>query len=161
VIVIHDRRIPGRGRANIDHLAIGPGGVTVIDTKSSRGQVQVTTTGILHRRELLLVNGRDRTRQLDAVERQIAVVARVLERRDVEGVGVLGALCYPYMRRPFLYYGRAREGLITVDDPRHVAKVANRAGVLSTGEIEELADTLARGFPPAVTFVEGTSQQTP
>ncbi len=35
VIVIHDRRIPRRGRANIDHLAIGPGGVTVIDTKGA------------------------------------------------------------------------------------------------------------------------------
>ena len=24
VLVLHDRRIPGRGRANIDHIAIGP-----------------------------------------------------------------------------------------------------------------------------------------
>ena len=28
VVVIHDRRIPRHGRANIDHIAIGPGGVT-------------------------------------------------------------------------------------------------------------------------------------
>jgi hypothetical protein len=61
VIVIHDRRIPGRGRANIDHLTVGRGGVTVIDTKSSRGDVQITTAGLFHRREQLLVNGRDRT----------------------------------------------------------------------------------------------------
>lgn len=62
VVMIHDRRIPGRGRANIDHLASGPGGVTVIDTKSSRGQVQLATVGVFNRREQLLVNGRDRTR---------------------------------------------------------------------------------------------------
>ena len=36
VIVLHDRRVRGRSRANIDHIAIGPTGVTVIDTKSSR-----------------------------------------------------------------------------------------------------------------------------
>jgi Nuclease-related domain len=149
VIVIHDRRIPGRGRANIDHLAVGPGGVTVIDTKSSRGEVHITTAGVLHRREQLLVNGRDRTSQLDSVERQIAAVTRVLDRQGVAGVSVLGALCYPYMRRGWLHYSRARDGLITVDDPRHIAKVANRPGPISPGEIEQLAGALMRSFPAA------------
>jgi Nuclease-related domain len=81
-IVMHDRRVPGRGRANIDHIAIGPGGVTVIDAKSSRGRVQLATVGILNRREQLLVNGRDRTSQLDALERQIARVVDALDRHD-------------------------------------------------------------------------------
>jgi Nuclease-related domain len=71
VIVLHDRRIGGRSRANIDHVAIGPNGVTVIDTKSSRGRVQLATAGIINRREQLLVNGRDRTRQLDSLQRQM------------------------------------------------------------------------------------------
>jgi hypothetical protein len=66
IIVLHDRRIPGHGRANIDHIAIGPGGITVIDTKSTRGQVQLRTIGVINRREQLLVNGRDRTSQLAA-----------------------------------------------------------------------------------------------
>jgi len=150
VIVIHDRRIPGRGRANIDHLAIGPGGITVIDTKSSRGSVQLTSTGFVHRREQLLVNGRDRTRQLDSLERQIAAVNHALDRYGVPGdIGVRGALCYPYMRRGFLHYSRARDGLITVDDPRHISKLANRPGDLLSDEIEQLADTLATAFPPA------------
>jgi hypothetical protein len=150
VILIHDRRIPARGRANIDHLAIGPGGITLIDTKSSRGQVRLATVGVLNRRQRLLVNGRDRTRQLDAVERQIADVCRALDRAGVEGVGVLGALCYPFMRRPLLHYNRARDGLITVDDPRHIAKIANRPGPLGSDEIERLADILVTAFPPAV-----------
>ena len=74
--MIHDRGIPGRGRANIDHLAVGPGGVTVVDTKSTHGHVQLVTFGFFRRRELLLVNGRDRTRHLDAVQRQITTVVR-------------------------------------------------------------------------------------
>ena len=65
------------------------------------------------------------------------------------GISVLGALCFPYMRRGWLHYSRARDGLITVDDPRHIAKVANRPGPTSPSEIEQLADTLIRAFPAA------------
>ena len=78
VVLMHDRRVPGRGRANIDHIAIGPGGVSVIDSTSSRGRVHIATTGILNPREQLLVNGRDRTSQLDSLQRQMERVARVL-----------------------------------------------------------------------------------
>jgi hypothetical protein len=148
-IAMHDRRVPGRGRANIDHIAIGPGGVTVIDTKSSRGRVQMATVGILNRRERLLVNGRDRTSQLDALERQIARVANALDRHDAGDVAVLGALCFPFMRREWLHYSRARDGLITVDDPAHIAKLAKRAGPLHADEIAWLAETLAAAFAPA------------
>ena len=81
VVLMHDRRVPGRGRANIDHIAIGPTGVTVIDTKSSRGRVQLATVGIINRREQLLVNGRDRTSQLDSLQRQMERVAGVLVRQ--------------------------------------------------------------------------------
>ena len=149
VIVLHDRRIPGRGRANIDHIAIGPAGVTVIDTKSSRGRVQLATAGIINRREQLLVNGRDRTSQLDALEGEIARVVDALDRHDAGDVAVLGALCFPFMRREWLHYSRARDGLITVDDPAHIAKLVKRAGPLHADEIAWLAETLAAAFPPA------------
>jgi hypothetical protein len=39
-IVRHDLRIPG-SRANLDHLVIGPSGVWVIDTKTTRARVRV------------------------------------------------------------------------------------------------------------------------
>ena len=149
VIVIHDRRIPGRGRANIDHIAVGPGGITVIDTKSSRGRVQLSTTGIINRREQLLINGRDRTSQLDSVERQVERVAAVLDRHSHEDVSVLGALCFPFMRRGFLHYSRARDGLITVDDPAHIAKLVARPGELTPQQIGELAQLLTSALPPA------------
>lgn len=149
VIVIHDRRIPGRGRANIDHLAIGPGGITVIDTKSTHGRVQLASTGLIHHREILLVNGRDRTHQLDAVERQISDVVARLARHGLDSVDVRGALCYPNIQRGLLHPSRARGGLITIDDPRHVAKLADRRGEMTPSEIEWVADTLARILPPA------------
>ena len=149
VIVLHDRRIGGRSRANIDHIAIGQTGVTVIDTKSSRGRVQLATAGIINRREQLLVNGRDRTSQLDALEWEIARVVDALERHDASDVAVLGALCFPFMRREWLHYSRARDGLITVDDPAHIAKLVKRAGPLHADEIPWLAEILAAAFPLA------------
>jgi hypothetical protein len=44
VRLLHDRTIPGHGRANIDHLAVGPGGVTVIDTKPTMGRSASTAS---------------------------------------------------------------------------------------------------------------------
>ena len=149
VVVLHDRRIRGRSRANIDHIAIGPTGVTVIDSKSSRGRVQIATAGVINRREQLLVNGRDRTSQLDSLQRQIERVASVLDRNDAGDVPVLGALCFPFMRREWLHYSRARDGLITVDDPAHVAKQLKRPGPIGVEEIDDLAELLGAALPPA------------
>jgi hypothetical protein len=140
---------PVAGERTSTTSRLAPGGVTVIDTKGSRGRVQIATVGICNRREQLLVNGRDRTSQLEALERQIARVADVLDRNDGTDVGVLGALCFPFMRREWLHYSRAREGLITVDDPAHIAKLVKRAGPLGREEIDRLAETLAAAFPPA------------
>jgi hypothetical protein len=44
--VLHDLAVPG-SRANLDHLAIGPGGVFVIDSKQYRGRLQLDPTGRL------------------------------------------------------------------------------------------------------------------
>jgi len=147
-ILIHDRRIPGRGGANIDHLILGPAGITVIDTKSTHRNVELTITPF-YRRELLRVNGRDRTHQLDALERQIQVVSRVLDNAGASEVAVTGAVCYPFMRRRWLHNSRARGGAIIVDQPRQIAKLARRAGPLMPSEISQLAEILQRAFPPA------------
>jgi len=44
--VLHDLALPG-GRANLDHLVIGPGGVFVIDSKQYRGRLQLDAVGKL------------------------------------------------------------------------------------------------------------------
>jgi Nuclease-related domain len=149
VIVLHDRRVRGRSRANIDHIAIGPTGVTVIDTKSSRGRVELATVGIINRREQLVVNGRDRTSQLDSLQRQRQRVAGVLVQNDAGDVSVFGALCFPFMRREWLHYSCARDGLITVDDPAHIAKHLKRSGPIGLAEIDRLADVLDTALPLA------------
>ena len=68
VLTLHDRRVPGR-RTHIDHIAVTPGGVFVIDTKNVAGKVSVTRNG-LH------VAGRRRDAMVTGVQGQIAVVRR-------------------------------------------------------------------------------------
>ena len=45
-VVLHDLAVPG-SRANIDHLALGPGGIFVVDSKQYRGRLQLDGSGRL------------------------------------------------------------------------------------------------------------------
>lgn len=93
VEVLHDRRIPG-SKANIDHIAIGPSGVFVIDAKKYTGAVEVRDVGSLFRTdERLYVNGRDRTKLVDGVLWQGEVVRTALS-DDFPDVDVRGVLCF-------------------------------------------------------------------
>jgi Nuclease-related domain len=140
VPLLHDRRLPG-SRANIDHLAVGPGGITVIDSKHLAGSVRVRGRG---EQAELRVNGRDRSKLLDGVARQVAAVRAV-----VGGVDVRAALCFADPSElPLLRQLRPRGILIA--GPRGVARLANRRGPLDPAVIEELAAILDRGFPRAV-----------
>ena len=90
--------MPGHGRANIDHIAIGPAGVTVIDTKAVKGKVRTQRVGglVKPRHTILEINGRDRSSLVYAVERQVGYVRTAL--RGVQfahPVEIRGALCSP------------------------------------------------------------------
>ncbi len=150
VVVLHDRRMPG-SRANIDHLAITPSGVHVIDAKRYKGKIEVRKP--LFGAEKLLIAGRDKTKLLDGLERQADAVRQALE-RGLEHVPVHACLCFvnpdgqrggstlPIMRtlqvRGFpLYY------------PRRLAKELNKPGELSADRMRHLAESLRRVFPSA------------
>jgi hypothetical protein len=80
--VLHDLAVPG-SRANIDHLAIGPGGVFVIDSKQYRGRLQLDRFGRLwHGRYPLAPT-------LRAVSFEADRAARVLTDPDVVVVPVV------------------------------------------------------------------------
>jgi hypothetical protein len=102
--VLHDRLIPG-SRANIDHLVVGPSGVFVIDAKKYTGKLEVRDKGGLFRHDPhLYVNGRDRTKTVDGVLRQVKVVRTALG-DDFADVQIRGVLCFigakwPLMKHP-------------------------------------------------------------
>jgi hypothetical protein len=70
--VLHDVHWPGRPRANIDHIAIGPGGVFVIDSKNWSGEV-VVRDGVLRQ------NGNRRLTECEGAAAAAAGVAAYLE----------------------------------------------------------------------------------
>jgi hypothetical protein len=91
VRILHDRRIPGT-RANIDHIAVTPTGVYVIDPKRYNGRPTLRIEGGLlrPRTEKLLVGGRDRTKLVDGVLKQVDLVRTIVG----DDVPVTAVLCF-------------------------------------------------------------------
>ncbi len=89
--VLHDRRIPGT-RANIDHIALTPSGVYVIDPKrySGRPTLKIERGLLRPRTEKLLVGGRDRTKLVHGVLKQVDLVRAIAG----DHVPVTGVLCF-------------------------------------------------------------------
>jgi hypothetical protein len=150
VHLLRDRRLAGHSKANIHHLAVGPGGVTVIDAKAVRGDVRVETVGGVFSQleQLLKVGGRDRTRLVRTVRGQAEVVRTCLATHGLHTVEVRCALCFadgsglPLLRRLEL------DGVI-VDGAKRVAKLARRPGSLREAEVQRVLQALAAALPPA------------
>jgi hypothetical protein len=142
--VIHDRRMP-RGHGNIDQLAVAPTGVYVIDAKAIRGSVRVARP--LFGAPKLLVNGRERRKLIDGLDRQVAAVRQVLASVDRADVPVHGVLCFTKADLP-LFGGREIRGY-RLRHPRATARTLNRKGPLTVAEIDWLVGNLARALPPA------------
>lgn len=111
ILALHDRRIP-RSTANIDHLAVAANGVWVIDAKRYTGRVAKDVRGgFLSSRTVVTVGGRDRTKLVDGVEKQMGVVRTVLAAAGHDEVPVHGALCFidadwgVFRLRPFTVQG--------------------------------------------------------
>lgn len=116
--VLHDRRIPG-SKANIDHIAITPGGIWVIDAKRYKGRPELKIEGgiLRPRDEKLLVGRRDCTKLVDGVLKQVDVV------RDLVGdVPVTGALCFIEADWPLIGGAFSTRG-VHVLWPKRLAKV--------------------------------------
>jgi hypothetical protein len=150
VKLLHDRQIPRQGNANIDHIAIGPGGVTVIDTKTHRGKIHVDRVGGLFsaRCSVLMIGGRDQTRLIDGVERQIDLVRTALRRVGEDQIDVRGALCFPHIDGLPTLARLSVRGII-IDGPKRVAKLARRPGPLHPKTIDRIWSSLGHSFPEA------------
>ena len=76
---LHDVHWPGRPLANIDHIAIGPGGVVVIDAKNWTGNVTLEG-GTLRQ------NGYRREREVEGAAAAAAAVAALFQPQHRSGV---------------------------------------------------------------------------
>jgi hypothetical protein len=141
-VVLHDRRVP-HGRANLDHLAIVPSGVWVIDSKHYRGRLERRKVGgWFVSREALYVGRRDRSALLASATRQRALVARHVPPH----VPVRVALCFTGVElspftRPFALHG------VLVTWPKPLATSLAEPGPLEPAVRHELASMLTAAFP--------------
>lgn len=146
--VLHDRRIP-RTTANIDHLVMCPSGVFVVDSKryvDRRPELRVEGGILRPRVELLMVGGRDRTKLVDGVDKQVGLVRAALA--DQADVSVRGMLCFIDADWP-VFGGDFMVRDVGVLWPKKLAKLLEASGTLTAHRIAELQWQLHEAFPRA------------
>ncbi len=150
VPVLHDRRMP-HSRANIDHIAVAASGVYVIDTKRYRGKIEVRQP--LFGAPKLKIAGRDQTKLVDGLAKQVTVVQAVLE-DAVPGVPVHGCLCFVAPEGFMADSGLPVLRTLRINGyplyyPRRLARRLNRSGPLTREQAREIHAALAERLAPA------------
>jgi len=142
--VLHDRRIPDT-RANIDHIAVTPTGIYVIDAKKYKGRPSLKVEGgILRPRvEKLLVGARDQTKLVDGVLKQIDVVRAIVG----DAIPVTGVLCFIEADWPLIGGAFTTRGIEVLWPKKLYPRLAVE-GPISCG-VDGLHRTLASALPPA------------
>ena len=148
IVVLHDRR-KVRSRGNIDHVAITPAGVWVIDTKRSPGKkIEYRNLGGWFRSdERLYVDGRDRTKLVDNTASQVNEVYEACTDLLADTV-VRPALCFVdgtvgWLAKPFLVRG------VVVLWPSELDRVLTRPGPFDSVVIEQIARRISEWLPSA------------
>lgn len=126
-VVLHDLVWPGRQRANIDHVAMGPGGVFVIDAKNWSGRIEV-------RDQVLLQNGR---------RREPTVMSAAEAARAVQGIAPSPATCTAVLCfvRDDQLHGRARD-VVVCTTSNLVTMLTSRPVVLDPEAVQRCADAV-------------------
>jgi Nuclease-related domain len=150
VLALHDRKRP-RTSANIDHIAVGPSGVFVIDTKHYQGQkIRVDIPGSVFRPgpKRLMVGRRDETKMIGEVGKLSQIVGDALkcEARWSE-VAVLPMLVFVNSAQGMLRSSMDFDG-VWVGTVKQMGKVVTKPGLLDPEKVEEIALLLAKKFGP-------------
>jgi hypothetical protein len=122
----HDVRWPGRQRANIDHVAVGPGGVFVIDSKNWSGDVRLVG-------DVLYQGNWRREREVAAVADAALAVSQVLQ-----GFPATPVLCFVGSER---IGGWARDVMLS-SSPTLAAELTSQPPVLGVGSIQRVTTIL-------------------
>jgi Nuclease-related domain len=134
-VVLHQRRLPGKLR-KINHIVVGPAGITVVDSRHYRCQKARFSGGQLS------VGGRDRTNLVDRVLDQAAALRELLDGTPYANVNVEAALALGNVRGEPVVKTWDGQSLI-VWGTGVIAEAASRPGPLSSDEVNGLASYLA------------------
>ncbi len=147
IIVLHDRHKP-RSRANIDHIAVTPSGVWVIDAKVRGGKKLEYRDkgGWLSTDERLIVGGRDQTKLVDDMAWQVQTVFEACG--DLLGDTVIRpALCFVdattgwLTRKPWMVRG------VVICWRGALADLLTPPGPLDETAIDQIARRIAERLP--------------
>jgi hypothetical protein len=141
VELLSDRRIP-RSRANIDFIAVASSGVWVIDAKRYKGKVSISKP--LFGEARLIIGGRNQTKLIAGLARQVAVVEAAMP-AIAPGVPVRGALCFADADLPT--FGKLSFSGYSLLYPKALAKRINAEGPVTAEGVREVAARLAQQFP--------------
>lgn len=150
VIVLHDRLLPN-SRTNIDHLAVAPSGVFVIDAKRYKGKIQIQEPARGNPR--LFIAGRNKTKLVEGLARQREAVLTALAPFDPE-IPVHACFCFLNPARQAGGSSLPLFRTLTIEDfplfyPRKLTKRLSAPGELIAPARQEVAEVLATAFPSA------------
>ena len=138
-IFLHGRRIP-RSSADIDLLVVASSGVWIVDSKHWSGRVERRNVGGWFRTDLrLFVGGRDRSKTVDGMDRQMQAI------RDawaIPGVPVTPVLCFVdtdwgLFPKSFTFQG------VWVTWAQHLAELILRVHAYDRSDVENMATVVA------------------
>jgi hypothetical protein len=143
VVLLHDRHIP-RSTANIDHIAIAESGVWVIDSKRCSGKVCIDRP--LFGKAKLVVAGRNKTKLIEGLQRQVDVVRPVVQAvSDITPVH--GALCFVDADLPLVF--KLSFNGFPLLYPRQLARRISARGPVPVELVRKLAKELLVQFRSA------------
>jgi len=142
VTVLHDRTVMG-SKANIDHIAVAPTGIYVIDAKLYAGK-RVEVRSPMFGRSELRVGGRDRTKLVEGMAKQIATVREALE----FAVPVTPVVCFLEARWE-LFGSSFQIGGVRVCSPKALRKLITKSGPLRPDAAGEAYRSILRSTRPA------------
>lgn len=144
---LHDRAVRGT-RGNIDHIAVSPCGVWVIDTKAWKGLIKLRDVGGLFRTDRrLYVGGRDRSANVEHMGWQVTAVLDAMARTQTPAVpvihpalNIIGAE-WGWFAKPF------RVGDVLVAWPSKLGELVGAPGPWDDEAIRDVAERLGEALP--------------
>jgi hypothetical protein len=145
-IFLHSRRIPN---GDIDHLAIAPSGIYVIDAKNYTGRTEAKDVGnwrTVDRR--LYVGGRDESKLVEGMEKQVAAVTKALASSWVADTPIHPVLCFTdsewgIFAKPLSF------GTVTCLWAKKLCELIKQPGPLDSSQRELIAKRLSVALPAA------------
>jgi len=137
-LLMHDRHWPGTRSSNLDHIAVGPGGVFIIDTKCWRGPIRIVNGSLFNDDECM-------DEEVDKVRRQVEALEGVLSEVGLAPLEVVPVMAFAGRAVVRQSIGRVH----LVSPPTLQQLVVGRGGRLDGTQIDAVVQTLERECPPA------------